>query len=314
VNPFSAIYAAVSATRNQLYDRRILRSSRLRGAVVSVGNLSVGGSGKTPFVMHLGEQLQMRGIAFDILSRGYRRQTHGVALVDPSGTPTAFGDEPLLLARRLQAPVILGESRYEAGLFAERRFGPQMHLLDDGFQHRALARDFDIVLLPPEDVTDRLLPFGRLREPLSALRRADAVVLGAAAPVPEVLRPNTLIWRVCRGVQLKAVSGPQIAFCGIARPGKFFTQLRTLGMELAEAVSFRDHPRYSTHDVQKLRELQRQHRAQGFVTTEKDIVNLGPLASELEPLTIAEVTMQLENPADAVDTMLRIIAERKRRT
>src|SRR5580704_16224595 len=128
--------------RNALYDRALWRTRRLHGAVVSVGNLSAGGSGKTPFVMLLGELLKARAIKFDVLSRGYGRSSKGVRLVDPAGLPQEFGDEPLLIARQLQVPVIVGEDRWEAGRFAEAKFGPQLHLLDDGFQHRALARDF----------------------------------------------------------------------------------------------------------------------------------------------------------------------------
>src|SRR5712672_3099654 len=147
----SAIYGGVVGARNALYDRRILKARSLQGPVISVGNLSTGGSGKTPFVILLGELLTARGIKFDVLSRGYGRKTRGVRLVEPGGLARDFGDEPLLIARRLQAPVVVGENRYEAGQFAESRFGPQMHLLDDGFQHRGLARDFDIVMVTPED-------------------------------------------------------------------------------------------------------------------------------------------------------------------
>ena len=129
----------------------------------------------------LGELLKARGVKFDVLSRGYGRQSRGVAWVDPGGSARDFGDEPLLIARRLGVPVMVGEERYQAGVVAESKFGPQLHLLDDGFQHRALARDFDIVLVTPEDARDRLLPAGRLREPLSSLARADAVVLTSGA-------------------------------------------------------------------------------------------------------------------------------------
>src|ERR1700727_1695903 len=168
-NPLSAIYGAVVGGRNALYDRDLLRARHLQGGVISVGNLSSGGSGKTPFVVLLGGLLKARGIRFDVLSRGYGRKSRGVLLVDPGGLATDFGDEPLLLARLLQAPVIVGEDRFQAGRFAESRFGPQIHLLDDGFQHRGLARDFDIVLVAPEDARDSLLPAGRLRERLRAL-------------------------------------------------------------------------------------------------------------------------------------------------
>src|SRR6266568_3135927 len=174
VNPLGEIYGAFVGTRNYLFDRGVLRSHTLAGPVVSVGNISVGGSGKTPFLIWLGELLKRRGIGFDVLSRGYGRKTRGVQQVAPEGSAADFGDEPLLIAQRLGCPVIVGESRYQAGLFAESKFGPQLHILDDGFQHRSLARDFDIVVLTAEDARDRLLPGGRLREPVSSLSRADS--------------------------------------------------------------------------------------------------------------------------------------------
>jgi tetraacyldisaccharide 4'-kinase len=163
VNPASAIYGAVVGARNRLYDRHAIQPRRLRGPVVSVGNISVGGSGKTPFVILLGELLKQCGVKFDVLSRGYRRKTRGVMQVDPAGESSTYGDEPLLIARRLEIPVVLGEDRYQAGVFAEQKFGSQLHLLDDGFQHRRLARDFDIVLVTPDDARDSLLPGGRQR-------------------------------------------------------------------------------------------------------------------------------------------------------
>src|SRR5580698_5045472 len=122
-NPLLAIYGGVVGTRNALYDRRWLRARSLQGPVISVGNLSVGGSGKTPFVILLGELLKARGLKFDILSRGYGRQTKGVARVEPGGSSRDFGDEPLLMARRLGVPVVVGEDRYQAGVFAEGKFG-----------------------------------------------------------------------------------------------------------------------------------------------------------------------------------------------
>ena len=181
MNPFTGLYGAATAMRNTLFNRGILPSRRLQQPVVSVGNLSVGGSGKTPFVIALGEMLKARGIRFDVLSRGYERKTRGVLVVETGGRASDFGDEPLLIARRLGVPVIVGESRYAAGRLAEQKFQPQLHILDDGFQHRSLARDFDIVLLTPEEAHDRLLPAGRMREPLSSLCRADAVVPGGAS-------------------------------------------------------------------------------------------------------------------------------------
>lgn len=313
MNPLSAIYGAVAAVRNQFYDRGLLRAYKLRGPVVSVGNLSAGGSGKTPFVILLGEQLKARGIAFDILSRGYRRNTRGTRVVDPAGSARDFGDEPLLLARRLQVPVILGESRYQAGLLAERKFGPQLHLLDDGFQHRSLARDFDIVLLSSADLQDHLLPTGRLREPIASLRRVDALVLTNEPPSSDLITANQFAWKVRRGVRVDNPPPRPIVFCGIARPQHFFAQVRETGIEPAAEITFRDHHSYSRANLQRLLGLQSQHDAGGFLTTEKDAINLGVHISSLTPLAIASVTMEFDSPADAVDTMLRILSERKRR-
>jgi tetraacyldisaccharide 4'-kinase len=310
-NPLSAIYAAVVGTRNALYNRRLLRARQLEGSVISVGNISTGGSGKTPFVILLGELLKARGIRFDVLSRGYGRKTRGVLLVDPGGLPRDFGDEPLLIARRLQTPVVVGEDRYEAGRFAESRFGAQIHLLDDGFQHRALARDFDIVLVTPDDARDRLLPAGRLREPLRALQRADAVVLAGSASAESFPLTGKLVWRVRRGIIARNIPPRPVVFCGIARPQTFLLQLRTAGVDPVAEAFFRDHHAYTEKDVRDLLQLRERSEAGGFVTTEKDAVNLGGYLDALTPLAVVPVTMELADAANAVDTVLRVIAERR---
>ncbi len=312
MNFLSPIYGGVVGARNALYDRQILRSRQLQGPVVSVGNLSAGGTGKTPFVILLGELLKGRGIKFDVLSRGYGRISKGVRLVDPAGLPREFGDEPLLIARKLQMPVIVGEDRYEAGRFAESRFGPQLHLLDDGFQHRALARDFDIVLVTPQDAADRLLPAGRLREPLHSLARADAVVLASGASADSFPIQQKLIWRVRRGIVPVNVPTRPVVFCGIARPQNFVLQLRAANIEPIAQAFYRDHHAYSEKDIRELLELKRRSEAGGFVTTEKDAVNLGGYLSALEPLAVIPVKMELADAANALDTMLHKIAERKR--
>jgi tetraacyldisaccharide 4'-kinase len=309
----SSIYGVGVRTRNALYDRGTLPEHRLQGSVISVGNLSVGGSGKTPFVILLGSLLKERGLKFDVLSRGYGRQTRGVALVDPSGSARNFGDEPLLIARRLEVPVIVGEDRYQAGVFAESQFGSQLHILDDGFQHRGLARDFNIVLVTPDDARDHLLPVGRLREPLSSLERADAVVLAGGAS-PEGLPVNGKpVWRVRRGILPQGVPPQPVAFCGIARPQNFFLQLRTAGIELAGQAVYRDHHAYTRKDVDELLQLKQASEAGGFVTTEKDAINLGEFLPALQPVAVVPVKMDLVDAANAVDTMLRRIEERRRR-
>ncbi len=313
MNLLSSIFAASVQLRNGLYDRGVLRSRRLTGPVVSVGNLSVGGSGKTPFVLLLGESLRARGVKFDILSRGYGRKTKGVMLVDPAGTSQDFGDEPLLIARRLGVPVIVGDDRYEAGLFAEDRFGPQLHLLDDGFQHRSLARDFDIVLVTPEDTRDSLLPGGRLRESARNLSRADAIVLTSGVSGDSFPLDCKMVWRARRGILPEDVPPRPVVFCGIARPKNFLLQLRTAGIEPVAEAFYRDHHPYTQRDIQELLKLRQQSEAGGFVTTEKDAINLGGYLAALEPVAVVPVKMELLDAANAVDTMLRVIEERRRR-
>jgi tetraacyldisaccharide 4'-kinase len=311
MSALSLLFGAAVSARNALYSRGVLPSRRLERPVVSVGNLSVGGAGKTPFVLLLGELLKARGIAFDVLSRGYGRHTRGVRLVEPGGSSGDFGDEPLLIARKLQAPVIVGEDRFAAGQFAEQRFRSRLHLLDDGFQHRALARDFDIVLVTAEDAHDRLLPAGRLREPLAALRRADAVVLTGGVSPDGLPLDTQLVWQARRVIAPKGVSTHPLAFCGIAHPQQFFVQLRNAGIDVAAEATFRDHHRYTEKDIRDLVALAARSEADGFVTTEKDAVNLGGYFSALNPLAVVPLVMELIDCPKALDTMLEIIARRR---
>lgn len=305
-----AMYGIGVRARNYLYDRGTLRARRLSGPVISVGNISAGGAGKTPFVILFGKLLQQRGIAFDVLSRGYGRQTRGVLFVDSNGSVKNFGDEPLLIARRLGCPVVVGESRYEAGVFAEKKFGPQLHILDDGFQHRSLARDFDIVLLTPEDVKDDLLPTGRLREPHTSLRRADAVVISGDTDT-SVLPAGKLVWHIRRGIAVADAPRRPVVFCGIARPRRFVEHLEQSGIRPVTQKFYLDHHSYSDADIAELIRLRDSNHSAGFITTEKDAVNLGARQAKLGPLAVAQVTMEFVEPADPLDTILQTITDRK---
>jgi tetraacyldisaccharide 4'-kinase len=307
MNPLSALFGAGVTVRNALYDRRIFQVKKLARPVVSVGNISVGGSGKTPFVIGLGQLLAGRGIAFDVLSRGYGRSSTEIAIVDPQGSPAQFGDEPLLIARKLQVPVIVGADRYQAGLLAEQKFSSKLHVLDDGFQHRRLHRDFDIVLLPSDDQAGSLLPIGRLREPISALNRADAIVLTDSQAQTGQAK-NT--WRAHRVIELPAAAGKSIAFSGIARPRQFIEGLRSSKMEIAGTITFRDHHHYDQRDIDRLLDLKRQTRADSFITTEKDLINLGALSSQLSPLLTAQLKIELESPQQVVTGIIKTIEQR----
>jgi tetraacyldisaccharide 4'-kinase len=309
VNPLSASYGAITAVRNLLYDTGFF-SGKLHGPVVSIGSLSVGGAGKTPFLIMLGELLKARGVAFDVLSRGYGRATRGVRQVNTAGTSREFGDEPLLIAGKLRVPVIVGESRYDAGSYAEQKFGNQLHLLDDGFQHRALNRDFDIVLLTERDLKDRLFPMGRLREPLRSLERAHAVVLMDRSLDARIEVHDKLLWKADRSIRIADTPPGQIAFCGIARPSNFFRALQQAGLEPAATVAFRDHHPYAQKDIEELLRLRDRKKAQAFVTTEKDAINLGKCLEKLAPVFVISVRMELQDAGAAVESLLQAISRR----
>lgn len=304
----SGIYASVAGARNSLYDTRFLKSRKLSWPVISVGNISTGGSGKTPFVIMLGQLLAEKHYRFDVLSRGYRRKTRGVLSVKADGRAEEYGDEPLLIARKLRCPVIVGENRYAAGQYAERAYESQSnaaHLLDDGFQHRQLHRDFDIVLVNREDLEDTLLPVGRLREPLSALRRADAVVVDPEFPIHKLPEGNFQVWRVERKVEVPSINNPVIAFCGIARPQRFFSELRKSGLDVHEEIAFGDHHRYSIKDVERLAGMKTRIKESSLLTTEKDSINLGPHFERLKPVVVPMQMSLLER-----ESALKSVLER----
>jgi tetraacyldisaccharide 4'-kinase len=275
--------------------------------VVSVGSLSAGGAGKTPVVIALVNLLQAHGNAVDVLSRGYGRVSSEIARVDitaPDGTER-FGDEPVLIANSTGAPVWVGADRHAAGLSAERAAStPGIHLLDDGFQHRRLARDFDIVLITAEDLDDILLPAGNRREPLSALRRANAVVLRQEEHttleprIRRYLQPNTPIWLIRRALHVPEAPGnPELfAFSGIARPQNFLDMLRACGQRVIDSVAFPDHHRYTAADLRRLAQRLQSSGAQAFITTEKDAVKITPeLRATLEaaaPMHVAQLRVE----------------------
>lgn len=282
--PLTPLYGAVVAAKNAAYDRGWIRQKKLRGPVVSIGNLSTGGGGKTPFAIALAKLLTESGMAVDVLSRGYGRSSAAVESVDASSASTSdrFGDEPLLIAREARVPVYVGAQRYHAGLLAERE-AVRLHLLDDGFQHRQLARDLDIVLLHRDDLATRLLPAGHLREPLSSLRRADVVVLreedrAMAEEMRRYLQPNAVIWHVRRTLKLAPAAEKSLAFCGIARPEEFFAGLRALGADIVDTLAFPDHHAFSTEDLRRIGERAESSGAGRILTTEKDVTRLSKTA------------------------------------
>ncbi|MHB1700572.1 MAG: tetraacyldisaccharide 4'-kinase [Acidobacteriaceae bacterium] len=324
--PLVPVYAAGLARKNARFDSGRARPRKLAWPVISIGGLSAGGAGKTPFVILLAQLLAEHGCAVDVLSRGYGRKGNRTERVEATGDAARFGDEPLLIARRAGVPVYVGSERYEAGLLAERapqneadRSKLRLHLLDDGFQHRRLARSVDMVLVTRRDLQDRLLPAGDLREPLQSLRRADILVAREeeGAEVEQAARrvlgdAMPVLWRVKRSVRISGQCNAQpsrpLAFSGLARPADFAESLSAAGLQPAETVEFRDHHRYTAEDMRSLVARAKAAGADSFATTEKDAVKLSaPMSAVLEavgPLAIATLSLEL---IDAEAAMLALL-------
>ena len=316
--PLTPLYQLALALRNRRIENGSEPVRRLRYPVVSIGNLSTGGAGKTPLTIALALALQKHGLRVDVLSRGYGRQSKLAARVNPNGTAEDFGDEPLLIAHETNLPVYVAPQRYDAGLLAEseqsiseQNHQPIVHLLDDGFQHRQLYRAVDILLLNRRDWQDTLLPAGNLREPLSAIHRANVI----AIPADEQELANELqawgwqrpIWRLRRNLEIPTVSSPVAAFCGIARPEQFFAGLEAAGLHLAARAAFPDHHRYTAHDLDRLISTAHAAGAKAVITTEKDLVRLGKLASTFPaalPLRTAHLRIEIEDQAAAIDWLI----------
>ena len=280
---------------------------RLRNPVISIGNLSTGGAGKTPLSIALAQALNGRGFAVDVLSRGYKRKSTLAARVDPGGTADEFGDEPLLIARQARVPVYVAPQRYDAGFMAEAGPVPNtsaVHLLDDGFQHRQLHRDIDILLLNRAEWRDRLLPAGNLREDRSAATRADVIAIPTTEKELESeLRAwgwNGPLWHLRRSMEIPAVEGPVLAFCGIARPEQFFAGIAGSSVHLAGHRIFPDHHRYTARDLDRLAAQARSAGAATLLTTEKDAVRLAGLRSPF-PIATVHLQTEIENEPAALD-------------
>ena len=305
--PLIPLYAAGLALRELRLNRGWEPVRRLHYPVISIGNLSTGGSGKTPLTIKLARLLSARGFQVDVLSRGYGRNERKAARVPSNGAAEEFGDEPLLIAREAGVPVYVAAERYDAGQLAEidantDRLRPHVHILDDGFQHRQLRRDIDILLVSSADWHDQLLPAGNLRESLHAAKRADVLAIPADnGDFEQELRNGGWtgpIWRLQRHMEIPQVTGPVVAFCGIARPEQFFAGLKAAGLRLAGHTAFSDHHRYTPRNVESLIATVRSANATALITTEKDEVRLGPLASRFPaslPLRAVRLSLSIED-------------------
>jgi tetraacyldisaccharide 4'-kinase len=297
----SDFYAAFVRRRREHYARRPDLRRRLRRPVISIGNLAVGGRGKTPMVACIAREMLAMGERPAILSRGYgrTRSEDGVVVVrDPGGVRSDLaraGDEPLMLARALDgACVLVSPDRYLAGRLAEHAFDVTVHVLDDGFQHLQLDRDIDVVLVGRDDVAKPItLPGGRLREPLDTLIAADAVLAADDDVDVSAVGLDLPFFRTRRSIRVPDIDGQSaFAVAGVAAPERFFEDLRRLSCAIVGTRAFADHHAYSRQDVAGMAEAARRAGAQVIVTTEKDYVRMLPWRPFPMRVECAALTME----------------------
>jgi tetraacyldisaccharide 4'-kinase len=320
--PFSWLYGCVVVLRNLMFDWKIFRTERVGVPVISVGNITTGGTGKTPVVELIVKALQERNIRCAIVSRGYKRETHGLVEVsDGSSLKTKVrnaGDEAFQLATRLpKAIVVVDEQRVRGARYAVERLNAQAVVLDDGFQHRALHRDLDIVLIDAarSPFTMAMLPAGYRRDALSSLKRANAILLTKVMRDTNIEKHKEQIGlysdakifsssftivafrRAKTGfsVDLNSVKGKQaVAFCGIGQPESFKDSLDDLGIRVSSMISFEDHHPYSDSDIRRVIEEQEKFKADYIITTEKDLARVSSLDfPEKYPLFYLEIEVSI---------------------
>jgi tetraacyldisaccharide 4'-kinase len=341
--PLSLPYGAAAHLRARAYRKGILKQQHLDGTVISVGNLTTGGTGKTPMVLWIAERLLAEGKNVGILTRGYRgekiaptfKNNSAAAATNASAkTVTTTSDEVRLLQARLKNRVEfgIGANRYEQGRELAKR-GVNWFVLDDGFQHLQLARDVDIVLI---DATNpfsggRLLPAGHLREPRSSLARADIVVITRSTRAPAIesaIRRDSnapIFYAQSKLDAIRGFSEGQIAgavapealpklfvFCGIGNPAAFLDDLRTWGLDIVGHKFFPDHHRYTDKDDQEILHQASEAGASGLICTEKDLYNLHAVYFGKLPTCYCSISMQIDNPVDFWRTVLSTAESRRK--
>src|SRR3712207_4760697 len=308
--PHSLAYGAMMRARLALYRAGVMRSREAGAPVVSVGNITAGGTGKTPLVEWAAGALAEEGRRVCVLTRGYGRREEWRRVVASDGERLMAevdesGDEPRLLAERLlgKAAVVCDADRVEAARWATKELGSEVFVLDDGFQHLRIARDLDIVTVDATDAwgCGRLLPFGRLREPLSGLARAGCVVItradmakdlgairaeaerltGGRAPVFASSFRTTAVRPLADANDEGEAVGPFAAFCAVGNPRSFFAHLRGEGRELLYTRAFQDHHAYTQRDVEAIAHEAERRGARSLLTTAKDAVKLRRLSLTL---------------------------------
>jgi tetraacyldisaccharide 4'-kinase len=342
--PLSLPYGAAAHLRARAYRKGILKQQHLDGTVISVGNLTTGGTGKTPMVLAIVEHLLAEGKNVGILTRGYRGENIPPAFENKSQAATtnaastsgftATSDEVRMLQSRLGTRVHfgVGANRYAQGRELANR-GVNWFVLDDGFQHLQLARDVDIVLI---DATNpfsggRLLPAGHLREPRSALARADIIVITRSIRAPAIesairrdstapifyARPkldaiHSFTEGQISGAVVPAALPKLFVFCGIGNPTAFLDDLRNWGLDIVGHKFFPDHHRCTDHEDRVILQLANEAGASGLICTEKDLYNLHAIHYGKLPTFYCSISMQIDNPDDFWRTVKTVAEHRSR--
>ena len=344
--PLSALYGAVTRVRLLLYHRGLLHVSKLAAPVVSVGNITTGGAGKTPLVEFIARALAGKGQRVCVLSRGYGREKAGQRIVVSDGqsvlaNANEAGDEPRLLAERLLgiSAVISDADRFAAGGWAIGNLGSEVFVLDDGFQHLRLARDFNIAAIDATQPWGHLLPWGHLREPASGLSRADCVVITRADHLDnvsalraeiEILMPGKPIFfsrMTIRGLrqlketfsedeqllddQLSGIAPPIAAFCGIGNPASFIRLLQSAGYDPVSTTVFPDHHRYTRNDINSIVKKANNAGAASLITTAKDAVKLRGSSFEL-PCYVLEIEISIDDESQFVELVYSAVTSKLR--
>ncbi len=327
--PFSLLYGLVVRVRAYMYRAGLLRVKTLPCRVISVGNLTAGGVGKTPMVIYLARRLAARGLKIAVLTRGYGGSLEGRTEVVSDGEQvlqgaSEAGDEAVLLANSLPgAPVVMGRDRYRAGLLAMERFGPDAVILDDGYQHMALKRDLNLLLLDAARPFGNgfLLPVGCLREPPSAMKRADMVILTRADASTKndqitKLAPSIPVIRAVHAAKsltglrggemgLERLSGARVAaVSGIADPSSFTLILQKLNATITRSFEYADHHVYGPGDLADIKAAVAGTGADMAVTTKKDAVKLATLETGGLELAVLGIEMEFLDGAEALEARL----------
>lgn len=325
LKPFSFLYEKMASFKNYLYDNEYFQPLELPISVLSLGNLTMGGTGKTPLTDLCLRHFQRRRLKVAVVSRNYRAQVKETAQVDLSRGDAAqyFGDEPVLLAQRNpHVDFFVGPHKFQTAQYALEKVNPQLVIVDDGFQHRQLYRDVDLVILDATEPLEnyRCIPVGRAREPWESLARATAFVVTKANLVNpadlqalclrlqkfhkpiipmnyELLRlrghcaPGEKSLKECKGEEVFLVSA-------IAKPKSFEKNMEKFSMRVQGHAVFRDHHQYTSRDVAEIIAKANQNGARGLITTEKDYVKLKPLWPEEVPLWYAPLELQIQSQED----------------